>query len=228
MTINQPLPDTTNPTVGDTVLQQIRSDIVSGALQPGQRLRLARLRQAYGASITTLREMLSRLVSESYVVAEGQRGFEVAPVSIAELRELADMRIMLESHALRRSIAQGSLEWEARVVSAHHMLNTVESRLIGGDGMPVEKWVEYDWNFHRATISACDMPALMDTHQNIFERYLRYHMLTLEFRGDAARRDHDQLSELIVSRDADAAVELLTRHIHAGRDYVIASGKIPG
>lgn len=228
MTISQALPDTANPTVGDTVLQQIRADIISGALQPGQRLRLARLRQAYGASITTLREMLSRLVSESYVVAEGQRGFEVAPISQSELRELADMRIMLESHALRRSIEQGNLEWEARVVSAHHMLHSVETRLIEGDGTPVETWVEYDWNFHRVSIDACDMPALMDTHRNIFERYLRYHMLTLEFRGEVARRDHDRLADLIVSRQADAAVELLTQHICAGRDYVIASGKIAG
>lgn len=228
MTISQPLPDTANPTVGDTVLQQIRSDIIRGVLQPGQRLRLARLRQAYGASITTLREMLSRLVSERYVIAEGQRGFEVAPVSVSELRELADMRILLESHALRRSIAQGSLAWEAGVVSAHHMLHSVETRLIGGEGTPVEKWVEYDWSFHHATIAACDMPALMDTHRNIFERYLRYHMLTLEFRGDVARREHDRMAELVVARQADAAVDLLTRHIHAGRDYVIASGKIPG
>ncbi|TKW64915.1 MAG: GntR family transcriptional regulator [Paracoccus denitrificans] len=228
MTISQSLPDTANPTVGDTVLQQIRADIIRGVLQPGQRLRLARLRQAYGASITTLREMLSRLVSERYVIAEGQRGFEVAPVSVPELRELADMRILLESHALRRSIKLGALEWEASVVSAHHMLHSVESRLIGGAGTPVEKWVEYDWSFHHATISACDMPALMDTHRNIFERYLRYHMLTLEFRGDLARKDHDRMAELVVARDADGAIELLTHHIQAGRDYIIASGKLSG
>lgn len=213
--------------VGDTVLQQIRSDIIRGTLPPGQRLRLARLSEAYGASVSTLREMLSRLVSESYVVAEGQRGFEVAPVSTRELRELADMRILLEGHALRRSMAQGQLEWEARVVSAHHMLRSIETRLIEGDDLSVVSWVEYDWSFHHATISACDMPALMDTHRNIFERYLRYHMLTLEFRGEAARRDHDRMCELVVSRQTDAAIQFLTGHIHSGRDYVIATGKLP-
>lgn len=213
--------------VGDTVLQQIRSDIIRGTLQPGQRLRLARLSEAYGASVSTLREMLSRLVSERYVVAEGQRGFEVAPVSIRELRELADMRTLLEGHALRRSMARGTLEWEARVVSAHHMLRSVETRLIEGDNLPVVSWVEYDWSFHHATISACDMPALMDTHRNIFERYLRYHMLTLEFRGEAARRDHDRMCELVVSRQTDAAIQFLTRHIQSGCDYVTAAGTLP-
>lgn len=227
MSISRSKPDTTAATVGDTVLEKIRSDIIGGALLPGQRLRLAQLRETYGASVTTLREILSGLVAEQFVIAEGQRGFEVAPISTAELRELAEMRILLESHALERSMKNGSLEWEARVVSAHHMLNSVETRLIAGETALVQQWVEYDWNFHHTAISACDMPSLMLTHRNIFERYLRYHMLTLAFRGDAVRRDHDRLSRLIVSRDTAQALDLLTRHIHSGRDYVIASGKVP-
>ena len=101
------------------------------------------------------------------------------------------------------------------------------TRLIAGETALVQQWVEYDWNFHHTAISAYDMPLLMLTHRNIFERYLRYHMLTLAFRGDAVRRDHDRLSRLIVSRDTAQALDLLTRHIHSGRDYVIASGKVP-
>ncbi|MBU3031448.1 GntR family transcriptional regulator [Paracoccus marinaquae] len=213
--------------IGDSVLQQIRFDIVRGRLQPRQRLRLERLRETYGASVTTLREILNRLVAEGLVVAEGQRGFEVAPVCIAELRELAEMRIMLESHALRRSLSEGSLEWEAGVVSAHHMLQSVEHGLIGGDSGAIETWVRYDWNFHRATVAACDMPALMATHANIFERYLRYHLLALDFRGAAVAKDHERLRDLVIARQTDATLVLLEAHIRAGMEHIIRAGRIP-
>jgi GntR family carbon starvation induced transcriptional regulator len=219
--------ETTRGTVGDTVLQRIRSDIIRGGLQPGQRLRLERLRQSYGASVTTLREILSRLVAEGFVLAEGQRGFEVAPICIATLRDLAELRILLETHALRRSLALGQLDWEARVVSAFHMLQTTEGLLIGGDVSQVERWVQYDWNFHRAIVSACDMPALQASHANVFERYIRYHLLALDFRGAPAAREHDQLRDLVLDRRVDEATTLLAAHIRAGMDHVIASGRIP-
>ncbi|MDP5307433.1 GntR family transcriptional regulator [Paracoccus spongiarum] len=215
-------------TIGQTLLQSIRGDILRGRLKPGQRLRLERMREAYGASVTTLREMLNRLVAESLVIAEGQRGFEVAPVRVRELRELAEMRIMLECHAMRQSFAQGRLPWEAEVVSAHHMLRSVEHGLMGGEADAVAQWVHYDWNFHRALVSACDMPTLMATHGNIFDRYIRYHLLALDFRGAAVAEDHAQLRDLALARRTEDAGALLVRHIRAGMEHVIASGRIPG
>ncbi|WP_164172325.1 GntR family transcriptional regulator, partial [Streptococcus pneumoniae] len=70
--------------------RRIRHGIVFGELRPGEKLRLDRLRQHYQTSVSTLRELLSRLSAEGLVHAEGQRGFEVAPVSAKDLREVAD------------------------------------------------------------------------------------------------------------------------------------------
>ena len=82
--------------VGESAYQKIRSDIIFGRLPPGRKLKLDRLKADYGASVSTLREILNRLHSERLVVAEGQKGFEVAPVSIANLREIAALRQLLE------------------------------------------------------------------------------------------------------------------------------------
>ncbi|MDF2688071.1 MAG: GntR family transcriptional regulator, partial [Microvirga sp.] len=90
-------------TVGESAYQKIRSDIVFGRLPPGMKLKLERLKADYGASVSTLREILNRLHSERLVVAEGQKGFEVAPVSIANLREIAALRQLLEGRALEQS-----------------------------------------------------------------------------------------------------------------------------
>lgn len=57
------------------------------------------LRDEYGASVATLCEGLNRLTSEGFVVAEGQRGFEVAPVSAQYKRKLAEVRLLVENQA---------------------------------------------------------------------------------------------------------------------------------
>src|SRR4051812_41157782 len=86
--------------VGERTYRQIRSDIIFGRLAPGQKLKLEDLKQDYRTSVSTLRELLNRLASEGLIVAEGHRGFEVTPVSIENMREVAAMRLLLECHAL--------------------------------------------------------------------------------------------------------------------------------
>lgn len=215
-------------TVGDVAYRRIRSDIVLGRLKPLQKLKLEVLKETYSAGISTLREILSKLAMEELVTAEGQRGFEVAPISEAGLRDIADLRLLLETHALRRSIAAGDLEWRGNVVAAHYKLAAVESDLIGGGQSAVEQWVRYDWGFHHATISACNAPALMQTHSSVFDRYMRYHMLVLSFRGKIAAEEHERMRDLVVSGDADAAIELLVFHVQSGVEHVLATGRIPG
>ncbi len=98
--------------VGEDVYRAIRRDIIFGQLDAGARLRLERMKADYGASVSTIREALSRLATEGLVHATGQRGFSVAPMSETELREIADLRILVECHALGLSIDAGDTEWE--------------------------------------------------------------------------------------------------------------------
>src|SRR5215208_2301443 len=136
-------------TVGESAYRKIRTDIVFGRLAPGKKLKLDGLKGEYGASVSTLREILNRLTSERLVVAEGQRGFEVAPISIDNLKELADLRLLLESHAIDQSFACADVEWEGRVVSAHHKLAATEKLMKSQIGSS-EQWKQYDSEFHQA------------------------------------------------------------------------------
>ena len=213
-------------TIGENAYRRIRSDIVFGRLAPGQKLKLERLRDTYGASISTLREILNRLSSESLVVAEGQRGFEVAPVSAENLREIAALRLLLEGHALEQSFAAGDMEWEGRVVAAHHKLATLERRMRAGDFSETELWKRYDWEFHQALISACGSVVLMETHAGVFDKYLRYQMIALSFRGDIAAEEHRIMHDAALERDAAKAREVLVRHVEGGVEHALATGTI--
>jgi DNA-binding GntR family transcriptional regulator len=213
-------------TVGESAYQKIRSDIVFGRLMPGKKLKLDKLKADYGASVSTLREILNRLHSERLVVAEGQKGFEVAPVSIANLREIAALRQLLECRALEQSFRAGDMEWEGRVVAAHHRLARMEERMAQGDRDHTEEWKRYDWQFHQALISACGSKMLIDNHVAVFDKYLRYQMIALSYRGDIAAREHSLLLECALERDARRACEVLTRHVAGGVEHALATGTI--
>jgi DNA-binding GntR family transcriptional regulator len=213
-------------TIGERVWRRIRSDILFGRLRPGQKLRLEQLKADYGASISALREVLNRLSSEKLVIAEDQRGFEVAPVSIKDLKEIAALRLLLESHAIQQSFAAGEVEWEARVLAAHHKLASMEQRMRAGqqEEEAVEVWKLYDWQFHQTLISACGSRTLMETHGAIFDRYLRYQMLALGFRGDIAADEHRMMLDCALARDAAKAVAVLQKHINGGVEHALSSG----
>jgi DNA-binding GntR family transcriptional regulator len=213
-------------TVAESAYQKIRSDIVFGRLAPGKKLKLDRLKADYGASVSTLREILNRLHSERLVVAEGQKGFEVAPVSIANLREIAALRQLLEGRALEQSFRAGDMEWEGRVVAAHHRLARMEERMAKGDRSQTEDWKRYDWQFHQALISACGSKMLIDNHAAVFDKYLRYQMIALSYRGDIASNEHAELLECALARDAAHACEVLTRHVAGGVEHALATGTI--
>lgn len=218
--------DPVEETVSGMIWRRVRSDILNGTLAPMQKLRLDGLRTRYGASVSTLREVLNRLATEDLVIAEGQRGFEVAPISPANLRELAELRLLIEGQALKDSFTRGDVEWEARVMAAYHRLARMEERISGGDKSAMQDWKRFDWEFHQALISACGSQVLRQFHGANFDKYLRYQMIALSFRGDVASREHHDLLDAAMARDAGAARAVLARHLMGGVNHALASGTI--
>lgn len=140
--------------IGEQAYRRLRADIVFGRIAPGERLRLDQMKQQCEVGVGTLREILTRLAAEGLVLSEGQRGFAVPTVTAGNLRELADLRLVLEGRALALSFATGDIDWEGRVVAAHHKLEVAEWRRRAGEG-DAEIWKRYEGEFHQALISGC-------------------------------------------------------------------------
>lgn len=210
--------------IGDTVYQEIRTDILFGAFRPGAKLKLEGLRQRYDVSINTLRESLARLSSDGLVLAEGQRGFRVVPVSLSDLRDITEMRQLLECHALRRAIERGDLEWEGRIVAAHHKLARVERIMVDDEAQYAAEWERHNREFHSALISACGSSWLLSFHRAMYDQSLRYRMLSIKtkpFPREQSAREHAEIASLVLKRDADAATALLASHITKGAELPI-------
>jgi len=208
-------------TVANATYERLKHDIIFGKLKPGAKLKLETLKDDYAASVSTLRETLNRLTSEGFVSAAEQRGFFVSPVSADDLNEIANLRVLLECHALRESLQKGDDDWEADVAGAYHKLSTAEALMKARNDADLETWKEYDWQFHLSLIRACNSTNLLGLHATLFGKYLRYQILVLTYRGAVARQEHKALFEAAIARDANAATKLLTQHIMNGLTHTL-------
>jgi len=212
---------TAPPTLTEAVYGRLRNDILLGVLRPGDKLKLDALRLRYAASVNTLRETLSRLVSEGLVANEGQRGFTVVPASLADLRDVTGMRQLLECHAARLSIEHADLDWESRVVAAYHKLSRIEEVIDSDPARYGAEFEAYNREFHSALISACGSRWLTTFHGVTYDQSLRYRMLAFKVRDfprDQSRREHREILEAALARDIDRLLPVLSSHITKGAE----------
>ncbi len=205
-----------------TLYERLRFDLLAGRRRPDERLKISELGQAFDVSTGAVREALSRLTSEGLVIAEPQRGFRVAPVSIADLRDLTMVRVDSEVSCLRRAIAHGDLAWEAAVIASHHRLaHTVLRPTNGGPGFS-EAWLGAHANFHRTLASACDSPWSLKLREMLFIQSERYRDLALiadKGERDVAR-EHRELMEAALARDANLAATRMAAHLTRTADSI--------
>jgi GntR family transcriptional regulator, carbon starvation induced regulator len=204
------------PTLTEALHERLRHDIILGVLPPAAKLKLEKLSKAYGVSVNTLRETLSRLAADGLVVAEGQKGFAVLPVSIEDLREITEMRQLLECHALKQSIAAADLDWEARVVGAHHKLSKVEGLVEAEPETYGEPWERANQEFHEALVSNCRSRWLRLYLRAMYDHSRRYRMLSLKtkpFPRSQSAEEHRRILDAAIKRDGENASRLLADHI---------------
>ena len=198
------------------VHELLRHDIILGVLPPGAKLKLEKLSKTYDVSVNTMRETLSRLAADGLVVAEGQKGFAVLPISIEDLREITEMRQLLECHALRQSIAAADLDWEARVVGAYHKLSKVEELVDADREKYGEPWERANHEFHEALISNCRSRWLRLYLRAMYDHSRRYRMLSLKtkpFPRSQSAHEHRSILDAAIKRDGEQASRLLADHI---------------
>lgn len=202
-------------TLASRLTRSLRDELLRGAFEPGQPLRLNQLSERFGVSLSPLREALSRLAAEGFVIAHDQRGYQVAPVSVEDFREITQLRVLLESLALRKSIEQGDDAWEAALLAAHHRLQLLERRHAAGQAASLDDWEARHREFHLALISACRMPILQQFCENLLDFSDRYRRIFLRSRplDRDIPQEHGDVLEATLARDADRACALLTRHL---------------
>ena len=128
-------------------------------------------------------------------------------------------------HALGVSFANADVEWEGRVVSAHHKLASTDRLMENGLG-ELEQWKRYDGEFHQALISNCGSRTLMEMHALVFDKYFRYQMVAFSYRGSEPAEQHKALLEAALKRDAKAATATLRTHVNNCVEHALATASL--
>lgn len=206
-------------TRANDVWYRMREDILAGMLVPGQRLRFEKLRSVYDLSYATLREALSKLTHEGLVIADAQRGFMVAPISVKNLLDLTHVREMIETEALKRSIAKGDEEWRSAILSSFHKMD----KLGRNEGKTTHEWMSCHREYHASLVSTCDSPLLLEYRATLFDRANRYRRLSKVIgREDPDRsNEHRDIMEAVLTGDVDAVCHLISRHMWETTNRII-------
>lgn len=209
-----------NRTGAQEIQNRLAADILAGRLIPGARLKLSEISDRYGSGMSPLREAMAGLSGMGLVLQEGQRGFRVAPVSLADLQDVIAMRSLLEVKALTLAISNGDVEWEAKIIASYHRLTRhqrTSQQLID------EQWERLHRDFHLSLIEACHSARLFsycDTLLAQFDRYRRIAVIACNRHAILTKRD-GLIVEATLARDAVSACQLLSEHMAESGNMVI-------
>lgn len=199
-------------TLTEQTYNRLRHAIIEGQLAPGIKLRIEHLRQQYGVGAGTLREALTRLVSDALVTTEGQRGFRVAPIALEDLEELTRLRVLIETEGLRQSMRYGDDAWREALHASYTALSAVNYP-VASEQRP--QWEALNVRFHEALLNGRPSAwtqkvlRLLSRHS---ERYRRYAMGLPGLLRDV-HAEHTEIYQLALAGHEARAALALEAHI---------------
>ena len=189
--------------IGDMVYEVLREAIISGAFAPGEHLRQEALATAIGVSRIPVRAALLRLDAEGLVEFSTHRGAVVQTLSNAEISEIYELRDLLETYALRKSMARMTPERIAR-------LRTLAAELDNqAEGDP---FVEVRVRFYRELYDADNAPRLIELIEGLRSSVGRY-LLGWRVSDRNGHGHHGVLVEFVASGDVEQAERWLRKHL---------------
>jgi GntR family carbon starvation induced transcriptional regulator len=212
-------------TQADQAYEALLAEILDSRLAPGAKITISDVASRLGTSPGAVREALSRLSAEKWTVATAQKGYSVAPVSIAELKDLTRTRIAIEQMSLRSAIAHGDVEWETSIVAAYHRLHRIPIVAPDGAARINDAWVAAHTTFHAALAAACDSRWTLNLRAMLYAQSERYRQLSYVLARENRDVDgeHKNILDACLVRDADLACRLIDEHLTRTSDILATS-----
>jgi DNA-binding GntR family transcriptional regulator len=211
---NKPIP---HLSLVDRVAARLRSDILRGALKPGQQISVPQLVNDWGVSHIPIREALRRLEAERLLETRPHRRPVVAAVDPDDLRAIYDMRRLIEGHLIRRA---ATLYTDDQI---EHIGSSLEWLLASDPESTEDFWTAHH-DFHRALLSPSLDPWSRQILELLWQSAERYHRLFALVFGSVQEShvEHRELARAAADRDADRLHEALMAHLNRTEQAVTA------
>lgn len=191
----------------EKIHDELRADMISCRLAPGTEIREAELALRFGVSKSPVRDALMRLEREGLVITLPRQGYRVAPVSVADVEDMFDLRDALERACIARIVKRASDE----ELAALDRFRVYEgSRWDGG-------FVAYNREFHHTLARISGSRRMRDHVIELIDQMDRAVQLSLSSlkRGDPQEfvDEHCALIDALQARDAARAQRIAGRHV---------------
>ncbi|MFD1510171.1 GntR family transcriptional regulator [Lacimonas salitolerans] len=206
-----------------TTYDSIKMLIVTGQLPPGSRVTEADLASTLNVSRTPVREALSRLERDGFVLPRPRNGYAVMQIDVDTVNEAFDVRDLLETQATRlatrRVNAAGRAALET-IIAECDALAALPDRGLQEDLREMQIGID----LHRVIAELSGNRLLYSLLDGVLDRcqaYVWLDVTNLNTFG-AAREDHREIVNAICRGDEETAVTLTRRHIAQARDNVLS------
>jgi GntR family transcriptional regulator, rspAB operon transcriptional repressor len=202
--------------VGDTsrsrVYRELRRSIIMGHRKPGERLSLDELTATYGTGVTPLRDALQMLGQEGLVTIRPRSGYFVEHITLKQLRELFEVREILELAAIERAASRVS-------DTLLQQLEHVHAGYTGDDDESYDRYTDENRRFHFLIAEASGNHELAEMLGHLHDRLARF--MVLRGAGLTQRYTHEQIVAALRARDGEAAQQAMLDEIRETRDTIL-------
>lgn len=194
------------------IYQEIRRSIIMGDSQPGARLDLEVLAKSHGTSVTPVRDALQMLSQEGLVSIKPRSGYFVTHITLKQLRDLLDLREILEVASIERAATRIT---EEQLVE----LEQVHAGYTGNDDESYERYMEENRRFHCLIAQASGNRELADAIGRLHDRLVRF--MVLSHMGETLQARHGKITEILHTRDVLSARQAMLDEVSETRDAIL-------
>ncbi len=201
----------------DIAYRMIKDDIVTCQLAPNERLTEVQLSSRYNMGKAPIRSGLLRLCHEGLVEAKARRGYVVTPVTIQDIQEIFQLRLILEPRAAR--LAAGHLNEQQLV----RLTQTSQTNYSTDNPESVGTFLEANKIFHVSIAQATGNHRMANTIARLLDEMQRLlHLgLMVRPRGTQYQNEHRQLLEALLAGESEKAEQLSYSQIRGGQEMVL-------
>ena len=205
------------------VARHLREQIITGALAAGAHVNETRVTRELQLSRSPVREALRILEAEGLVVLEPHRGAHVRTLSDDELREIFEVRVMFETHALRAAAPRLTAEALAPLRRA-----AAEARLALEAGT-MEPWHQASLRVHDRLVGLAGNGHLQRLYEELKVSLRRYQLslIGLPQQPQRSQREHEAIVAALERGDVDGAVDELAAHITGLKERLLKRSVAP-
>jgi DNA-binding GntR family transcriptional regulator len=199
-------------TSADRIYEELRRSIIVGHYEPGERLNLEQLADRYGTSVTPVREALQMLSQEGLVTTKPHGGFYVTQVTLKELRDMLELREILEVASVERAAVRITDEQIEE-------LERVHAGYTGDDETSYERYVTENRRFHYLIAQASRNQELAEALGRLHDRLARFFVFV--HTGEEMEKRHKRLIEALRTREVEVARQVMLNEVNETREITL-------